>query len=277
MKPKINIFSFLQPDEAGMMHEKEAITLTGVMKDAILQLCRSNLGYAGQLEVDGIICISGQQQGQQIVVKVHEKLFQDTPQSEGPSLNNGQDDGLDPYSMFHHYKRDLKYLDSNNPHEQNESDEEKASEISKDADRYAEDLSVGKHENRQNELDDEDEDLPEEESENNDSGINLSYYDQHNSESKLRHLLLANQAAKPYSLMPFYQRRAAGFPMPSMPVAPECKACGYTFAHTEMLREHNEAVHGVFTCNVCYRTFTSRSNLDRHARLHTGNSTVETA
>ena len=37
-----------------------------------------------------------------------------------------------------------------------------------------------------------------------------------------------------------------------------------------MLSEHNEAVHSVFTCHHCHKTFTSRSNLERHSRLHTG-------
>ena len=245
------------------MHDKEAIALTGVMKDAILELCRSNLGYAGQLEVDGIICISGEQRGQQIVVKVHEKLFQNEADKERP-LGNGQDDTLE--NLFRQANtRAKQVLDQEHIID---SDDEKASELSKDTDRLGEDLTI-KSEPRHNDPDDDMDVMDSEANGNNDSGIHMSFYDQHNSESKLRHLLLANQAPKPYSMLPFYQRRAP-FPMHTMPMAPECKACGYTFAHTELLREHNEAVHGVFTCNVCFRTFTSRSNLDRHARLHTG-------
>ena len=52
--------------------------------------------------------------------------------------------------------------------------------------------------------------------------------------------------------------------------ATECRSCGVAFAGFVPLSEHNEAVHGAFTCAGCHRTFTSRSNLERHARLHTG-------
>lgn len=254
----------LQLDKTRMMHDKEAIALTGVMKDAILELCRSNLGYAGQLEVDGIICISGEERGQQIVVKVHEKLFHGASEKER-SLDNGQDNTLQ--TLYQQANTRARHLPDEEP--MVDSDDEKTSELSKDTDRLGEDLTV-KGESRQSDPDEDDIDVLDNETNgNNDSGINMSLYEQHNTESKLRHLLLANQAAKPYSMLPFYQRRAP-FPMHAMPMAPECKACGYTFAHTEMLREHNEAVHGLFTCNVCFRTFTSRSNLDRHARLHTG-------
>ncbi len=252
-------FVFTQLSETRMMHDKEAIALIGVMKNAILELCKSKLDYGGQLEVDGIICISGEQRGQQIVVKVHEKLFQDLGAKERP-LDNGREDSLEQFVRH-----------TNNPRGKEEiieSDDEKTSELSKDTDGLAEDLTIG---NKGLDVDDDDvEAMDSELNGNNDSGINMSFYDQqHSSESKLRHLLLANQAAKPYSMVPFYQRRGH-FPVHTIPMAPDCKACGYTFAHTELLREHNEAVHGVFTCNVCFRTFTSRSNLDRHARLHTG-------
>ena len=46
--------------------------ITDLLRDSILRLCKSNVLYDGQVEVDGIICISGQVEGQQLVVKVHE-------------------------------------------------------------------------------------------------------------------------------------------------------------------------------------------------------------
>lgn len=252
-----------------MMHDKEAKALTGVMKNAILELCRSQLDYRGQLEVDGIICISGEKRGQQIVVKVHEKLFQDLAEKDSRPLDNGQDDALDEDLSISSHQPNPGASKGAVPFEQEQigdSDDEKASELSKDTDGLAEDLTV-KNEPKSFDPEDDVDDMESDPNGNNDSGINMSFYNQHNTDSKLRHLLLANQAAKPYSMVPFYQRRAHFHAMPMMP---DCKACGYTFAHSELLREHNEAVHGVFTCNVCFRTFTSRSNLDRHARLHTG-------
>ena len=59
-------------------------------------------------------------------------------------------------------------------------------------------------------------------------------------------------------------------PSTPLPTSPECRQCGFSFESFEVLSEHNEAVHSVFTCQHCHKTFTSRSNLERHARLHTG-------
>ena len=50
----------------------------------------------------------------------------------------------------------------------------------------------------------------------------------------------------------------------------DCKDCLVTFANIGLLSEHNETVHSVYTCRTCFTTFTSRSNLERHTRLHTG-------
>jgi hypothetical protein len=47
-----------------------------LLKETIVQLCRANVQFSGggRIEVDGIICISGQVEGQELVVKVHEVL-----------------------------------------------------------------------------------------------------------------------------------------------------------------------------------------------------------
>jgi hypothetical protein len=53
-------------------------------------------------------------------------------------------------------------------------------------------------------------------------------------------------------------------------VVPQCVACGFHFDSAEALGDHNESAHSIFTCLCCFKTFTSRSNLERHSRLHTG-------
>ena len=51
--------------------------ITQLLREAILRLCSSHRLYDGALEIDGIICITGQCEGQELVVKVHEKLALD--------------------------------------------------------------------------------------------------------------------------------------------------------------------------------------------------------
>lgn len=80
----------------------------------------------------------------------------------------------------------------------------------------------------------------------------------------------------PYFPSPFHMQKKTPLkndrwtPSTPLPTVPECRQCGFTFDNFEVLSEHNEAVHSVFTCQHCHKTFTSRSNLERHARLHTG-------
>lgn len=49
-----------------------------------------------------------------------------------------------------------------------------------------------------------------------------------------------------------------------------CKRCGEVSADGPGFVHHNLNVHNVFTCQICYNTFTCRNNMKRHIRLHTG-------
>jgi len=73
---------------------------------------------------------------------------------------------------------------------------------------------------------------------------------------------------RPVATMPMYTERWS--PSRPIPAIPQCFVCGYRFSSAEALGEHNETVHSIFTCLCCFKTFTSRSNLERHSRLHTG-------
>jgi len=81
-----------------------------------------------------------------------------------------------------------------------------------------------------------------------------------------RHVLVPRQQRPP--VMPSYAERWS--PSRPIPAIPQCFVCGYRFSSAEALGEHNETVHSIFTCLCCFKTFTSRSNLERHSRLHTG-------
>ena len=331
--------------------------LCGAMREAILRLCRDNVAYGGQVEVDGIICITGQQHGQQIVVKVHELLHSEkwpdthTKDSREPGLGHSstpsheeqQDwsrDQSEPSKspaevrMEHPFPAQASERGPDTEQEETETrQQEKVKDSEQEADRkYAEgrllkeesealdlrvDSPAGKI--KQEPMDYEETQLhhPYGSSHRHgtqDAGQHESSADRHLAadvgsgreslsaahtplivpflaqhpdmpessfsagpspspymDSRLRHLLAKMPYTKPHPAMTYLQRRPL---FPNMSVlqsgAPECKSCGFTFAQVELLKEHNEAVHAVFTCSVCYRTFTSRSNLDRHSRLHTG-------
>lgn len=49
-----------------------------------------------------------------------------------------------------------------------------------------------------------------------------------------------------------------------------CKICAYGFSSRYEYLQHCEINHKFSTCPICFKTFTSRSNMDRHFRLHTG-------
>ncbi|XP_052791502.1 uncharacterized protein LOC128225640 [Mya arenaria] len=49
-----------------------------------------------------------------------------------------------------------------------------------------------------------------------------------------------------------------------------CKKCGQTLEEVRSFETHNVTEHGHFTCLICLSTFTSRNNMKRHIRLHTG-------
>ncbi|XP_063413382.1 gastrula zinc finger protein xFG20-1-like [Mytilus trossulus] len=50
----------------------------------------------------------------------------------------------------------------------------------------------------------------------------------------------------------------------------QCKRCGTILSDGQAFEQHNTDVHSVYTCRVCFNTFTCRNNMKRHMRLHTG-------
>ena len=265
--------------------------LCGLMKDAILQLCRSSLVYGGSVEVDGIICISGAQEGQQLVVKLHEKLghqgssaFKRDAPYNGDSTEQSipakrpRDSSPAPPPRRH---VEEEKIESHQPEEkavspvkENGGNGLKTYESGEKIDDKEEDglieddgsLSEGEIDNKS--ADGEVMDLTSKGSlDLSHDGISWPYY----TESRLKSLLTRGFLSRSHGQLPFFGRRLP-FNMPPIlqPPSPECKTCGLVIYDPELLREHNETQHGVFTCNICYRTFTSRSNLERHSRLHTG-------
>ena len=49
-----------------------------------------------------------------------------------------------------------------------------------------------------------------------------------------------------------------------------CKKCNEVLENGTAYEAHNTNVHSVYTCFVCLNTFTSRNNMTRHIRIHSG-------
>ena len=60
------------------MAPPDQATVRKLIQQSLLRLCLENVEYGSKLEVDGIICISTEDEQKQIVVKVHETLFSGT-------------------------------------------------------------------------------------------------------------------------------------------------------------------------------------------------------
>ena len=50
----------------------------------------------------------------------------------------------------------------------------------------------------------------------------------------------------------------------------ECKLCHQLLNTPDSVTKHAYDEHGVYSCSICFRTFTAKNNMKRHIRLHTG-------
>lgn len=231
--------------------EKRAVIR--LMREAIIQVCRARSLFGGRLEIDGIICIQGQQEGQELVIKLHELIGY-----EGSKYHevNGRD-----FNSSFHSADEVQDLRKRRRLEDSAYDDgsPEYSEMSMDHDddESARDLSImsgGPIVITPDNGDSRSSPTPNLSPENRFvgtsmlSGGTLPYY-------------------FPKRALVKHERWSPNQPIPSIP---ECKQCNVVFDSFDILAEHNEAVHSVFTCQSCFKTFTSRSNLERHSRLHTG-------
>jgi uncharacterized Zn-finger protein len=238
--------------------QRKRAAVSELLKDSIVHLCRLNALFEGHIDVDGIIVISGQREGEEVVVKVHERL-QPASSSAGspfaplPFLPHPADRsrlGLWAAAAAGSATRDdasaLKAaLRQSNLH----------AGIEQEMAREPEDLrkthrAVTSQRTTSPPLDDEDRSLvssPGSISSPSDGMIGVNGGG------------LGSEGASPYGGREWGPNES-----------PECHVCSQTFDSVDALSEHNETLHNAFTCPVCHKTFTSRSNLERHARLHTG-------
>lgn len=261
------------------MTTRDKESIAQLLKETIIQLCKANVLYSGQVEVDGIICISGQVEGQELVIKVHEIIA--TPQDLRSPYADFRYPPVGPkYSGFQnligdYQRRELKRRRLETDYDYlrpslafsylsklvyNRSHPSAFTEPESDQRNGATDLSV-----KSSLASASANSLLEVPNENSHSPQTLDVkYDPRDEtlspQTPIRSLL----GRKP--MLPM-ERWSPNKPLPSVP---QCRLCSSNFETSEALSDHNEAVHSVFTCLCCFKTFTSRSNLERHSRLHTG-------
>jgi len=278
--------------------ERDRATVIRLLRETIVQLCRANAPFGGgRVEIDGIICITGSGSGQQLVVKVHEILHDAVDQAAGPSYPGLFDRDRYLSSVDHPSAADVpvdakrRRLDlipafdglpvlplptsALRPHQSALYDYLSRFGLSSSGrtggdfdSRYGgvKDLSLktgmaatstpvsGRRETVDSAA----------ESRSSPARRPGSPLDG-TTDTSDRQVLVPRQQRP--AVPPYAERWS---PSRAIPAIPQCFVCGYRFSSAEALGEHNETVHSIFTCLCCFKTFTSRSNLERHSRLHTG-------
>jgi len=281
--------------------ERDRATVVRLLRETIVQLCRANAPFGGgRVEIDGIICITGSGSGQQLVVKVHEILHDAVEPAHGPPYPGVFDRDRYLSSVVDHAsaaagdvgvetkRRRLDVMSAFDslpvlplppsalrPHQSALYDYLSRFGLSSSArmgggdfdSRFGvKDLSLktgmatstsvtGRRDTVDSAAD----------SRTSPSRRPVSPLDGSADTSDPRQVLVPRQQ-RPV-VPPYAERWSPSRPIPAIP---QCFVCGYRFSSAEALGEHNETVHSIFTCLCCFKTFTSRSNLERHSRLHTG-------
>lgn len=214
--------------------------MSELLRDSILHLCRLNTLFEGHVKVDGLIVISGQGEGEEVVVRVHERLRPKSPLSMST-----------PYSLPSFVSRpsaDTAHL-------------ARWAELRKEEEGARGDANALKAVLRGLN------------STANDNG-DVTAGEPQDLRTTPRHdvavspsLEIDEQASLTSSISSPSNQSEEGQGQRSPPA---CQVCNQSFESVEMLTEHNETQHNAVTCPTCYKPFISRSNLERHIRLHTG-------
>ncbi|XP_064608172.1 zinc finger protein Xfin-like [Liolophura sinensis] len=246
--------------------------LTGMLRASILTLCKQAVSCETKLKVDGIVCITLENDSQQIVINFHENL-----RGEGPRTNT---------TTYPFKTRQSSYpgrtASDISPCASDVDSREVLSEplFSADSSKNTDLSSENGHNKIKSEPMDTNDDLP-----------------QSSPASDYRVSQEAEYDSQPYPHVAYNPKAGPGGqdgdlsqdtrsssgtpndPPKSTQLSPgstevqppiRCKQCGDSLPTTQAFEEHSAMVHGTFTCSYCHNTFTSKPNLQRHIRLHTG-------
>lgn len=212
--------------------------LTRLLKQSILTLCREAVAFRSRLEVDGIICLTVDDQDQH-VVKIHEFFdrFTET-ETVRSSVRGASSECMASLSR-------AKTREAGKTQTENEELDRRVSEM-------------------QNTI------IKSELHEDSESYETIRMIeDPARSDSQQEVKLCKRIGVK--SLQNFdYSSMGLENLIASSAVNIPCKKCSSFLENASLLQVHNMTSHGQFTCLVCLATFTSRNNMKRHIRLHTG-------
>ena len=267
---------------------REKENLTNMLRQLIINLCKTNPVFPGRVEVDGIICISGQVEGQELVIKVHE-IFSTPARVAGSYLHR-----FPPTPVFQRSSHLLKEeIFSNDRPEKSLVHHRQESEVPTQHPQNAPQTPIGglpftlytkllyDQRNRIKNLFED----PDNKAGVKDLSMKTLMGSQPGGSSSMDSLTLAvagspgasmnisngenndiaSQILKMRRASSHFSDRWSPYSRTKRP----CRICGCDVGPDNLV-EHNEMVHSVFTCLNCLKTFTSRSNLERHSRLHTG-------
>lgn len=207
-----------------------------LLKQSILTLCREAVSFTGRLEVDGILCLTVDSQDQH-VVKIHE-FFYKNAEPETPDLSHADTSSAHRVPSS---RTIIRYA----PNAQTEQE-----------------LDV---KNRRNELKST---VIKVEPQDN-IGVNETFEEAPQNYSPLG---VKHSVHTGVNSLPSLDYSSLGVEKSVLSSARNihCKKCNSILENVTLLQEHNMRSHGQFTCLVCLSTFTSRNNMKRHIRLHSG-------
>src|SRR6218665_1178128 len=270
-----------------------------LLRDSIIHLCKNSKIYDGWIEIDGIICISGKVEGQQLVVKVHENFRpQDVSKNSEGSETLGDNCGFGYQAERSHFRDENNIRFSNRERKRKRLDSgsemARSSSAFRQYDHHQETANVSRSfdidcKNGVKDLSMKKLSAPVDQNGCKDVVVasnNTSFRSNNGSSGVVFPFAVSSPTiayqvdemqvsySDPYLGSPFFRPRPLGAKVERWNVGgrvlPECRVCASSFESSEALSDHNEAVHSLFTCLCCFKTFTSRSNLERHSRLHTG-------
>lgn len=316
------------------MSSKEKDLVARLLKQSILTLCKETVSFRHNLEVDGIISITLENESQQIVIKVHEYFQKIRDESSLPNNDSlcEDDSSMERYEKQPRVTNIVQrkgYSETFRPQSLTAGDQTSSNRMrspssgkftktvqkswpddisavadsslppSGEDDMSPQDAPSSMSSSNDfgsapvdSELDDMDDDYDEDEKkfDPQDQAVSRSNNLIHSVPMRkpIVHRLmaqklvanarripkanatsrsLANDNTKPTST----NTAASTSSVASLPAKNiRCKRCGDVAADGPAFVHHNLNVHNVFTCQICYNTFTCRNNMKRHIRLHTG-------
>ena len=267
--------------------------LTRLLKQSIITMCKEAVQYEKGLEIDALICISIDNERQQIVIKIHE-LFQKHPKTKSilssilstpnqvdidqegkkPKINLTQPDEGETATGSANNNAPLVVGNFSSDGSDNSAGRDNMNEsvssatvlkhghvsqnenvncAGSDGDIYTEmvdnDIQLVHNSYEMNQL-----------VKNTDNKVinDAKNAGQHVAEKSLSDGKLDNVKSTNTKLQPSSLQNI------------HCKNCDQVLENGTTYEQHNANIHALYTCFVCLNTFTSRNNMNRHIRLHSG-------